>query len=190
MTSGPTFSRFASENQRFGLKRLAEGVGFEPTVPRKGYNGFRDRPVRPLRHPSRIYRGGPGGRMWTLMPSRRADNRRDSRSRAGAAFGHRASAVALGEALDLGAASLRQITTGACRARAERLSSGTSGLQFSENAQSPRRAGARPVAGRDAPSNAGSGFATSYGLEAARPVYPPAMVVSASRALAIVGARG
>ena len=32
--------------------KLAEGVGFEPTVPGKGYNGFRDRPDRPLRHPS------------------------------------------------------------------------------------------------------------------------------------------
>src|SRR5262245_18901150 len=31
---------------------LAEGVGFEPTVPIAGHNGFRDRPVRPLRHPS------------------------------------------------------------------------------------------------------------------------------------------
>jgi hypothetical protein len=30
---------------------MAEGVGFEPTVP-KGYNGFRDRPDRPLWHPS------------------------------------------------------------------------------------------------------------------------------------------
>ena len=31
---------------------VAEGVGFEPTVPIAGHNGFRDRPVRPLRHPS------------------------------------------------------------------------------------------------------------------------------------------
>jgi site-specific DNA recombinase len=30
---------------------LAEGVGFEPTV-RMTYNGFRDRPIRPLSHPS------------------------------------------------------------------------------------------------------------------------------------------
>jgi hypothetical protein len=29
----------------------AEGVGFEPTVP-NGHNGFRDRPIRPLSHPS------------------------------------------------------------------------------------------------------------------------------------------
>jgi site-specific DNA recombinase len=31
---------------------LAEGVGFEPTVPREEHNGFRDRPIRPLSHPS------------------------------------------------------------------------------------------------------------------------------------------
>src|SRR5947207_2266454 len=30
---------------------LAEGVGFEPTVGRT-HNGFRDRPIRPLSHPS------------------------------------------------------------------------------------------------------------------------------------------
>jgi hypothetical protein len=30
----------------------AEGVGFEPTVAHKDHNGFRDRPDRPLRHPS------------------------------------------------------------------------------------------------------------------------------------------
>ena len=29
---------------------LAEREGFEPSVPSKGHNGFRDRPVRPLRH--------------------------------------------------------------------------------------------------------------------------------------------
>ncbi len=31
---------------------MAEGVGFEPTDLTKGVNGFRDRPVQPLRHPS------------------------------------------------------------------------------------------------------------------------------------------
>ncbi len=31
---------------------LAEGVGFEPTVPIARDSGFQDRPVRPLRHPS------------------------------------------------------------------------------------------------------------------------------------------
>src|SRR5262245_33484786 len=30
----------------------AEGVGFEPTVDPRAHNGFRDRPVQPLRHPS------------------------------------------------------------------------------------------------------------------------------------------
>ena len=29
---------------------MAEREGFEPSVPRKEDNGFRDRPVRPLRH--------------------------------------------------------------------------------------------------------------------------------------------
>ena len=33
---------------------LAEREGFEPSVPRKRDNGFRDRPVRPLRHLSAI----------------------------------------------------------------------------------------------------------------------------------------
>ena len=33
---------------------MAERVGFEPTVARKGHNGFRDRPVRPLRHLSAV----------------------------------------------------------------------------------------------------------------------------------------
>jgi hypothetical protein len=36
---------------------LAEGVGFEPTV-RKAYNGFRDRPIRPLWHPSEALYSG------------------------------------------------------------------------------------------------------------------------------------
>ena len=34
-----------------GYRTAAEGVGFEPTV-RRTYNGFRDRPIRPLSHPS------------------------------------------------------------------------------------------------------------------------------------------
>ena len=34
------------------VARLAEGEGFEPSVDRKAHNGFRDRPVQPLRHPS------------------------------------------------------------------------------------------------------------------------------------------
>src|SRR6188472_63715 len=32
---------------------MTEGVGFEPTSPLTRANGFRDRPVQPLRHPSR-----------------------------------------------------------------------------------------------------------------------------------------
>src|SRR5436190_7647058 len=50
---------------------LAEGEGFEPSVPLKGHNGFRDRPVQPLRHPSE----GPGrfaqtgsARLATVAP--------------------------------------------------------------------------------------------------------------------------
>src|ERR1700687_5711465 len=44
--------------------RLAEREGFEPSVPRKEDNGFRDRPDRPLRHLSirtaaRAYHGPP-----------------------------------------------------------------------------------------------------------------------------------
>ena len=33
---------------------IAEGEGFEPSVDRKAHNGFRDRPVQPLRHPSEV----------------------------------------------------------------------------------------------------------------------------------------
>ena len=35
------------------LTHKTEGEGFEPSVDRKAHNGFRDRPVQPLRHPSR-----------------------------------------------------------------------------------------------------------------------------------------
>jgi hypothetical protein len=35
------------------IEKLAERVGFEPTVP-KGDNGFRDRPIRPLSHLSAL----------------------------------------------------------------------------------------------------------------------------------------
>ncbi len=46
---------------------LAEGVGFEPTV-RMTYNGFRDRPIRPLSHPSgRQDRRSPGPRRPGLV---------------------------------------------------------------------------------------------------------------------------
>jgi hypothetical protein len=35
---------------RAAIRQVAEREGFEPSVPRKRDNGFRDRPVRPLRH--------------------------------------------------------------------------------------------------------------------------------------------
>jgi site-specific DNA recombinase len=40
------------------FETLAEGVGFEPTSPLARANGFRDRPVQPLRHPSEAAVGG------------------------------------------------------------------------------------------------------------------------------------
>ena len=40
---------------------VAEGVGFEPTVARVDHNGFRDRPNRPLWHPSLMKRIIPSG---------------------------------------------------------------------------------------------------------------------------------
>src|SRR5262245_5012998 len=40
---------FRGFRQRFECV-LAEREGFEPSEPRKGFNGFRDRPVQPLRH--------------------------------------------------------------------------------------------------------------------------------------------
>ncbi len=42
------------------LLHLAEGVGFEPTVTRS-HNGFRDRPIRPLSHPSEFKASGNQG---------------------------------------------------------------------------------------------------------------------------------
>ena len=55
-------SQFCSE--------LAEREGFEPSVPRKGDNGFRDRPDRPLRHLSleraKALASRAGERKWTL----------------------------------------------------------------------------------------------------------------------------
>ena len=48
--NGPAVPKYALFLVYYGT-RVAEGVGFEPTV-RIAYNGFRDRPVRPLRHPS------------------------------------------------------------------------------------------------------------------------------------------
>ncbi len=64
--------------RRAGLNKthLAEGVGFEPTVP-IGHSGFRDRPIRPLSHPSEdtsrpSARGGPIG---SGLPSEDANPR-------------------------------------------------------------------------------------------------------------------
>jgi hypothetical protein len=48
--------RSCAEDKKFGVSSTpnfiyqAERVGFEPTVARKDHNGFRDRPVQPLRH--------------------------------------------------------------------------------------------------------------------------------------------
>src|SRR5487761_1915207 len=52
--SGYTPSQRKSSEYRL----VAEREGFEPSVPRKGHNGFRDRPDRPLRHLS--VKAGPG----------------------------------------------------------------------------------------------------------------------------------
>ena len=46
--------RYKEKNSLGGVYNLAERVGFEPTVARKGHNGFRDRPDRPLRHLSAV----------------------------------------------------------------------------------------------------------------------------------------
>ncbi len=56
-TRNPTGTRMD-----LGRRPAAEGVGFEPTVPR-GHNGFRDRPIRPLSHPS--------SEQETIGPARR-----------------------------------------------------------------------------------------------------------------------
>jgi hypothetical protein len=53
-----------------GSCACAEGVGFEPTV-RRTYNGFRDRPIRPLSHPS-------GGRAYWAPGRRLAKKARNS----------------------------------------------------------------------------------------------------------------
>ena len=47
----PSAARLPHETQPDRRSRRAEGVGFEPTV-RSAHNGFRDRPIRPLSHPS------------------------------------------------------------------------------------------------------------------------------------------
>ena len=45
---------------------LAERVGFEPTVRREPYNGFRDRPVQPLRHLSQQPASGQARRVYRI----------------------------------------------------------------------------------------------------------------------------
>src|SRR3990172_12174300 len=46
---------------------MAEGVGFEPTVRPKTYNGFRDRRLKPLGHPSGLSLAEPGGGLQWLL---------------------------------------------------------------------------------------------------------------------------
>ncbi len=58
---GPFLETFRTAGKIKEGKKMAERVGFEPTVP-KGHNGFRDRPVRPLRHLSACRRHAPAGR--------------------------------------------------------------------------------------------------------------------------------
>ena len=41
-------------NPLAGCNLQEEGEGFEPSVDHKAHNGFRDRPVQPLRHPSEL----------------------------------------------------------------------------------------------------------------------------------------
>jgi hypothetical protein len=60
-TGAVSAARMRTADLGFRKDRLnkTEGVGFEPTVPQTGDNGFRDRPVQPLRHPSgRLILGG------------------------------------------------------------------------------------------------------------------------------------
>ena len=54
--SNPLFSLQKTKNLPFWqVSFLAEGVGFEPTVPVTRHNCFRDSPVQPLLHPSVSY---------------------------------------------------------------------------------------------------------------------------------------
>ena len=58
---------------------LAEREGFEPSVPRKEDNGFRDRPVRPLRHLSHKRRPA----LITGLPANETRNRHPIDTRQG-----------------------------------------------------------------------------------------------------------
>src|SRR4051794_16767759 len=51
-TSGAPSPGWPPARSPAGRDCEAEGEGFEPSVDRKAHNGFRDRPVQPLRHPS------------------------------------------------------------------------------------------------------------------------------------------
>ena len=51
VTAGAVTAGLGAGRHRTAALLSAEAVGFEPTVPR-GYNGFRDRPIRPLSHAS------------------------------------------------------------------------------------------------------------------------------------------
>src|SRR4029453_1752056 len=67
---------------------LAEREGFEPSVPRKEDNGFRDRPVRPLRHLSVLWHMG-RARRRDPRKARTLAERRDARNRSAAAVAGR-----------------------------------------------------------------------------------------------------
>ena len=51
---------------------LAEGEGFEPSKRLTTLNGFRDRPVQPLRHPSRCGQERLAAPRWAPVPCRYA----------------------------------------------------------------------------------------------------------------------
>src|SRR5207244_11897908 len=80
------------------LALQAEGEGFEPSVDRKAHNGFRDRPVQPLRHPSiavwkrassRTRKGSGHVRAKALRPAYRTHTMQEARFLAGPRkFGH------------------------------------------------------------------------------------------------------
>ena len=52
---------------RTGEYLMAEGVGFEPTVPENRNNGFQDRRIQPLCHPSVYSILLPAG-LWLALP--------------------------------------------------------------------------------------------------------------------------
>ena len=78
--SGTGAAKWATQvnvSLNFGEHLLAEGVGFEPTRPYTGPNGFQDRLLRPLGHPSghandwrRAHRLSVWRRGWDSNPRR------------------------------------------------------------------------------------------------------------------------